>query len=115
MFNLNSTSRCHHFALLNPRLRGVLMLESTVANDEGVSSSTLSHSLINSANDWILGLRNDNSIEAWNEVLDSDVEEMRVLKVRFDEEFGGQFNGGLALMKVGYLVTFSAIGQWSEA
>ncbi|KAK8506613.1 hypothetical protein V6N13_103387 [Hibiscus sabdariffa] len=32
----------------------------------------------------------DNSlIEAWNEVLDSDVEEMRVLKVRFDEEFGG--------------------------
>ncbi|KAK8496190.1 hypothetical protein V6N11_056983 [Hibiscus sabdariffa] len=107
MFNLNSTSRCHHFALLNPRLRGVLMLESTVANDEGVSSSTLSHSLINSANDWIL--------EAWNEVLDSDVEEMRVLKVRFDEEFGGQFNGGLALMKVGYLVTFSAIGQWSEA
>ncbi|KAK8672873.1 hypothetical protein V6N13_111230 [Hibiscus sabdariffa] len=31
----------------------------------------------------------DNSIEAWNEILDSDVEEMRVLKVRFDEEFEG--------------------------
>ncbi|KAK8649031.1 hypothetical protein V6N13_129769 [Hibiscus sabdariffa] len=28
-------------------------------------------------------------IEAWNEVLDSDVEEMRVLKVSFDEEFRG--------------------------
>ncbi|KAK8673160.1 hypothetical protein V6N13_111510 [Hibiscus sabdariffa] len=33
------------------RLRGVLMLESTVVNDEGVSPSTLSHSLINSSND----------------------------------------------------------------
>ncbi|KAK8633410.1 hypothetical protein V6N13_014256 [Hibiscus sabdariffa] len=54
------------------------MLESTVANDKGVSPSTLSHSLINSATDW-----------NWNEVLDSDVEEKRVLKVSFDEEFRG--------------------------
>ncbi|KAK8613272.1 hypothetical protein V6N13_101039 [Hibiscus sabdariffa] len=31
----------------------------------------------------------DGSTEVWNEVLDSDVEEMRVLKVSFDEEFRG--------------------------
>ncbi|KAK8980724.1 hypothetical protein V6N11_073039 [Hibiscus sabdariffa] len=37
-------------------LRKVPMLESTIANDEGVRPSTLSHSLINSANDWGLDL-----------------------------------------------------------
>ncbi|KAK8598663.1 hypothetical protein V6N13_094626 [Hibiscus sabdariffa] len=31
----------------------------------------------------------DGSIEVWNKVLDSNVEEMRVLKVSFDEEFKG--------------------------
>ncbi|KAK8533834.1 hypothetical protein V6N13_028480 [Hibiscus sabdariffa] len=58
------------------------MLESTFANDEGVSPSTLSHTLINSGED-------DGSIEAWNKVLDYDVEEMGVLKVSFDKEFRG--------------------------
>ncbi|KAK8705528.1 hypothetical protein V6N13_049129 [Hibiscus sabdariffa] len=72
-----------------PRLCGVSMLGSTVANDEGVPPSTLSHSLINSAKDWIWVVSVDGSIEVWNEVLDSDVEEMRVLKVSFDEEFRG--------------------------
>ncbi|KAK8596719.1 hypothetical protein V6N12_065199 [Hibiscus sabdariffa] len=54
----------------------------------------------------------DGSTESWNEVLDSDVEEMRLLKVSFDEEFKGMIRwwfGSVEGWVVSHVLSYRAV------